>query len=700
MENRRHIDLKTPSGASAIYNNDLTSLNQSDEEIRVIHLASGSDGSFIECTLHKISLKSNPAPKYDALSYTWGDATDTREIILNGYVVNVTHNLFLALRRLRQKEEERVIWVDAVCINQLDLDERAQQVDLMRKVYSLCTQAVIWLGEPPEQATPTFPMHWFGDERDDDSLEWLWNNFYDYATDPEFDTTDGDTVDWVFHGLANIRLLLTGHLSDQPLFADFTGDSFSYPTGYSRYCRSLSKALRPFYKNPWWTRVWTVQESVLPPKACVHYGPTTLDFLFLLDAFATLAKHVLDDCCSKFFSSSDLNIRSALGRIGSKIVNIRNLRNNQRDGSVMGLWETLIACHAREATDDRDKIFGVLGLVNSWPVEPISADYKATVEALYRQVTASQILENSSLVPLHLPLRKYAHQNLPSWTVDWTAPHGYGSQLNTYQFGRDIYKSFEAGGKQPCRPVFSSDQQVLQVNGRRCDRVSSVGRMVPAGSPAKKRKAYCDWFRMAQIHRCPSKSYVSGCSYFQAFWRCLSWNILMIMSEDPCTKESMRQFDAKASDEEYYEAFLSYSKTSRSSIFHPKGLSKEDRKAVLKFDPTFAPADDQAWGQFSSLAFRAEQVIHGLTVNMVMFMTDSGYIGIGPPQTKVGDEVWCLFGGSIPFVVRSTGKTCAVRKGETETSLWEVLGNCYVHGIMNGEIADDENLPAQTICLG
>lgn len=255
MEDWPRADLKTPAGASAVYK-DVATLNPVQEEIRVIHLEGGVDDSPIKCTLHKVELSSTPPPIYDALSYTWGDATDTREIILNGYVVDITFNLFQALRRLRQGADKQIIWVDAVCINQLDLDERSQQVGLMRKVYSLCVQAVIWLGEPPDQATPTFATHWFGDERDDENIDWLWDNFYDYATDSDLDSMDEQTVDWSFHGLAMLRLLTSGHLSEHPLFVKLVGDDFEYPLGYSGYCKLITRTLEPFVRSPWWTRVW------------------------------------------------------------------------------------------------------------------------------------------------------------------------------------------------------------------------------------------------------------------------------------------------------------------------------------------------------------------------------------------------------------------------------------------------------------
>ncbi|KAF4436539.1 hypothetical protein F53441_13219 [Fusarium austroafricanum] len=693
MEDWPRADLKTPAGVSAVYK-DLTPLNPVKEEIRVIHLEGGVDSSPIKCTLHKVELNSTSPPVYDALSYAWGDATDTREIILNGYVVDITFNLFQALRRLRQGVDNQIIWVDAVCINQLDLGERSQQVGLMRKVYSLCVQTVIWLGEPPDQATPTFATHWFGDERDDENIEWLWDNFCDYATDPDLDSMDEQTVDWTFHGLANLRLLTSGHLLEHPLFADMSGDDFEYPLGYSGYCKLVTRALQPFVRSPWWTRVWTVQECILPRNAILVYGPVSVDFLFLIKAFSALADHMLSDCCSHCFSRSDPGVRMWIRDLGAELRNIEILRTNQQNGTKTELWDTLAMFRMRKATDNRDKVFGVLGLINSWPGAPVAADYRTTAEIVYCQIVISSAEETSSLLPLHFPLTKFSHPDLPSWVVDWTTPSGLGSQVNTYQFSHRVFTVFKEGRTQTYHFVPSPDGKVIQVKGRRCDRVAVVSTTVPEGVASGKRNAYCDWFKMAGLDQDPSRKYTTGVSFFEAFWRCLCWNVLLTISDD-----KQPNFNCKASDEVLYERFLSYCLSSPKSIFHTDGLSKEEREAVLRLDPKFTTAEDQKWGMFSTSGYLAEQIINGLTVNTKMFMTEQGYLGVGPPDTQVGDEVWCLFGGWMPFILRFTGNTGEFAAGKTKVPLWKVLGICYLHGIMDGEIANDENVPIETLHL-
>ncbi|KAG4440759.1 hypothetical protein IFR05_003746 [Cadophora sp. M221] len=88
-------------------------------------------------------------PVYDALSYTWGGAEDPQSIVLNGSVHGVTANLGNALRHLRREEEDLTLWVDALCIDQKNNDEKSIQVCMMGDIYrrAACVRAWISMRE-------------------------------------------------------------------------------------------------------------------------------------------------------------------------------------------------------------------------------------------------------------------------------------------------------------------------------------------------------------------------------------------------------------------------------------------------------------------------------------------------------------------------------------------------------------------------
>jgi hypothetical protein len=125
-----------------------------DDSIRVVSLQPRrSTGSTvkIECTLSHVAF--GDMPKYDALSYTWGDGAVKRTIFLNEIRVEVGENLAAALVNIRglelAGEKPRTLWIDAICINQSDLAERSRQVRLMPLIYEkskngTCLARVKW----------------------------------------------------------------------------------------------------------------------------------------------------------------------------------------------------------------------------------------------------------------------------------------------------------------------------------------------------------------------------------------------------------------------------------------------------------------------------------------------------------------------------------------------------------------------------
>jgi hypothetical protein len=120
-------------------------LENDNQGIRLLRLMPGPHiAARIECELFHAKIED--CPPYEALSYTWGDASQTTDIDLSGCPFPATVNLDVALRYLRSRSEPRVLWVDAVCINQADLEEQAAQVRMMWEIYKNASRVVVWLG--------------------------------------------------------------------------------------------------------------------------------------------------------------------------------------------------------------------------------------------------------------------------------------------------------------------------------------------------------------------------------------------------------------------------------------------------------------------------------------------------------------------------------------------------------------------------
>lgn len=128
-------------------------ISADQKQIRILHLQPGCWKEDLKCSLQVVSLDDvslddacdfpedespdDPAViRYEALSYTWGGRTKANELAIDDKYVPITDNLASALRHLRRRDRVRILWIDAICIDQQNLTERAQQVSIMGDIYS------------------------------------------------------------------------------------------------------------------------------------------------------------------------------------------------------------------------------------------------------------------------------------------------------------------------------------------------------------------------------------------------------------------------------------------------------------------------------------------------------------------------------------------------------------------------------------
>jgi hypothetical protein len=165
--------------------------------------------SSIKCRMIHAAFKEKP--KYESLSYAWGDGRATEKIFLDGQVFLVSSSVSLALRHLRDDTKERILWIDAISINQEDVHERNRQISIMPFIYTRAQRVLVWLGIPLESLIETYVMQ-------PNHLEELWKS--------------------VFLGSKD----------------NVTGDNVLVKT----MCDDLLKAM---CNELYWTRLWIIQES-------------------------------------------------------------------------------------------------------------------------------------------------------------------------------------------------------------------------------------------------------------------------------------------------------------------------------------------------------------------------------------------------------------------------------------------------------
>jgi hypothetical protein len=209
-------------------------LDNSDFSTRLISLAPAADfSSDIHCKVYQVPLDSNP--EYEAVAYAWGDPNIFETIFLDGFLFSVTVNLVSASRHLRLKDEARVLWVDALSIDQSNFQERGQQVSFMAKIYSMAKCDALWLGEDENDGEQAFEIV--------AAIANIWDRFEDeFSLDPEI--------------IAQLVL---------PLLTP-------------ENCEALKSVLS---KPLVWRRIWIVQEIVKAKNVNLHFGRQKMSWSFV-----------------------------------------------------------------------------------------------------------------------------------------------------------------------------------------------------------------------------------------------------------------------------------------------------------------------------------------------------------------------------------------------------------------------------------
>ncbi|KAF8865652.1 HET-domain-containing protein, partial [Acephala macrosclerotiorum] len=129
---------------------------ETKNSIRLFQLKPGNREEPIEGRLICVSFDSKP--KYEALSYAWGNSAMHHHILTDEGTIPMTASVRSALTRLRLPNRERVLWIDALCINQRDNDEKSEQILLMPKIYSSASMVVVHLGQESDRSDLTIKL--------------------------------------------------------------------------------------------------------------------------------------------------------------------------------------------------------------------------------------------------------------------------------------------------------------------------------------------------------------------------------------------------------------------------------------------------------------------------------------------------------------------------------------------------------------
>ena len=368
-------------------------------------------------------------PEYKALSYTWDiDSTsstgqDTKVITYSGHEMLVRENLFAALRRLRYSDRLRSLWIDAICINQTDIEEKNNQVALMGSMYASAKEVIIWLGE----------------EEADNAL--------------------------AFDFVLRLKRILEHEGEDSDLALQML-NSKRGPDEIPMSGNRGWPALLGLLEKRWFPRAWIVQEVALTRSAMLVCGDLTLNWKKLFFAFARIRSSRIRALLGLH---SYLPAMATLGVIDKVLA----MRDSQKS---LKLIDPLAFTCCLQATDPRDKIFSLLSLLDfkenetenekakmSW-----SLDYNIPVDELFRKFTAYLILDKRLIDILSLV-------NHGSHLDEQEAHLGYylgtslpkNGKFHSISYGLAIYRI----GRYPCNHSYASH---IDISGVLFDQIRAV----------------------------------------------------------------------------------------------------------------------------------------------------------------------------------------------------------------------------------
>ena len=652
------------ASADTSFDYESVPLRDVSPEIRLLCFEKQEENSWpICCTLKVFPLAE--APTYAALSYVWGDTSQRNPLSFNNNgSVAIGKNLNQALEYLQRHCNSpfnrldsglRWLWVDAVCINQEDLEERTSQVLLMRQIYQSAWKTIVWLGHFDSASRNAMPL-----------IEKLHRSKAKYENAQE---------SRVFHQMS---------VEERK--------AYDIPTTSSSW--NEFQALNTFMSTGWFSRVWIIQELAVSRE---------LEMIGL-DIIAT-DDHYFEMSWKDF--SSTIRFADALGmpmwvhgESAFRMATLNIARSCIQQQRPPSLLELLTVTRGLAATDPRDKIYALLGIATGAGSD-IVPDYTVSVEELYMDLTRRLLCAKTDefyLDILNVPrqtkisLASETTRRLPSWVPDWRAkvtgehhpffpstfsalPVNPGS-ASSAQFV--FFRNFAAA---PMHSNLDGESDVFIRGDKlrlRCVTLSSVKSVGPEhefsarASAVDKGRAYGKEVaiiradeRLCNIHTMFPRRYPQADeSMRDVYWQTV------------CAGQHFVDYA------DTWMGFLKWSDHMRMTI---RLLPAPSRPKLVMLNTFWVGVLGYAVRQ-KFQAVRGDDDYRHFNAAWTtsasgrrMFKTKDKLIGLGPPGMSKDD---------VLFVVKGCRTPMLLRRAE-QPDHWTLIGPCYVHGFMNGEGYDE-----------
>ena len=568
-------------------------------------------------------------PNFEAISYAWESEALPRTIYCDGKPLHITENLFRALWSFRSPTSTCSLWVDAISINQRDLVEKAEQVRMMGTIFKTATRVRVWLGNSTPEIALAFKCIEYG------------------ANEPE-------------------RYNMVSILSR---------DNIYFP---AEVTTGLRKAMLALFCRKYFTRLWIVQEVAQASQIEMICGSLSMPFETMI---AGLQQLTTDFAISLLDSEVADSIESAAAAgsvffppsVGLRTLKIMHqFRTEYTEEKGINIARLLATTRHCQVTDPRDRVFALLSLSDNFRLQkPFPIDYTLSAADMFARLAEwYYTVHGLGFMSYAIAPSVRSELKMPSWAPNWVDAT---TSRPLWDYTKGI---FTAGGRGRHSTGYVGPKDVLNVNGKYVDEVADIIEH-PASRPSRsdiprddgdrllaetvaRANFYDDTRTLAgRLWDGPDDGDFSP-SQFDTYWRTLVANT---------------HFEGKSlalpSDADAYlasnELIHLTQDQRRERIFH---AARTATSRIVTFPP-------REVAEFEDVH---ETVAKG---RVFISSQERRDIGWAPYGTRRGDMIVVFEGGEIPFVIRAV---------EGRDDCFELVGECYLHGIMAGEAWDDGGL--------
>jgi hypothetical protein len=425
-------------------------------------------------------------------------------------------------------------------------------------------------------------------------------------------------------------------------------------------------ALGTMMECSWFKRVWVIQELAVAKRAIVLWKGEEK----LWEDFVEAIIYAADFCLPTMWSNAH--------RI-TRIMYLDAARCTVQKGESHGLLHLLFMHRSFDSTDLRDKIYALSGLANDMDVLDVKPSYSISAAELYRAVALKMLKNGRHLDLLSIPRVPGPSKVgiLPSWVPDWSVSDfafplvdGVGNSVNPY-FG---FKATPESGQFSLQ--MKDEGFTIGLAGEVIDYIVEAGEAFEPDDRvpilqrlmdmAREYATYIAWKKIARI-RSGKKYPGTGEELLDAYWRTLS------------AGRSSTTGDVTKTREEFLTLWRVYIRPFR---VVPSSPLLRWLRPVMVIAAYVGVVLMYYWTYYwtKTLMERMMHFRRKMTASLYrrFFRTERGYLGLGSRLLREGDQIALFKGGMVPLVLRAKGQQ------------WELVGDCFVHGIMQGEAFVEE----------